>query len=194
MRGTPWLLTKARWASPLSFEHLAALKERHLGGVDPAARFGEGEPLGVVDLGELANDARARGPLERERSYPRPGSRLVGPRLAWPGGPAFRPMSKAAVPPIMAHRCMLDSSSEILQQNGRRSSGPCRSGRGWVRNSGLSRVRRSPRSANPGVLQGETAAGRPDPRLPVTTSSRGFPWILGQRPPLWPKRRVPGDP
>src|SRR6266540_3627666 len=56
------------------FEHLAqALKEHHLCGVDPAARFGEGEPLGAVDLGELAHRARARWPLEREGVAPHAG-------------------------------------------------------------------------------------------------------------------------
>ena len=41
----------------LSTEHLPQAFEKHrLRGVDPAARFIEREPLGAVDLGELAHD------------------------------------------------------------------------------------------------------------------------------------------
>jgi hypothetical protein len=55
------------WRAALFFECLAqALKERHLRGVDPGPCFGEREPLRAVDLGELAHEARARRPLERE--------------------------------------------------------------------------------------------------------------------------------
>src|SRR5688500_10986681 len=51
----------------LSAEQLPqAFEEHRLRGVDPAARFTEREPLGAVDLGELAHDARPRWPLERK--------------------------------------------------------------------------------------------------------------------------------
>jgi hypothetical protein len=58
-------------------------------------------------------------------------------------------------------------------------------GRGWVRTRDPSRVRRSTSRCKSCEVAGDTATGRPDPRLRVTASSRGFAAIWARDRPLW---------